>query len=297
MPAAAFPAAAGVWWTSDEVPITEVQRAAEELEQLGYGSLWFGEAMGKEALTQAGALLAATRNLRVGTGIANIHARDAIAAESGSRTLSALHPGRFLLGLGVSHAPLVQHRSGNYRKPLATMREYLSRMDQVPETVEPGAARPPRLLAALGPKMLELSRDSADGAHTYLVTPEHTARAREVLGPDKLLVVEQGVVLTTDEQTALHRAHTHLDMYTGLPNYRNNWLRLGFHEDDLVRGGSERLARALVAWGKPEDIAARVREQLDAGADHVVVQALGDERSTDPLPALRELAPALTSGR
>src|SRR5690606_4136227 len=239
MPAAAFPAAAGVWWTSDEVPITEVQRAAEELEQLGYGSLWFGEAMGKEALTQAGALLAATRNLRVGTGIANIHARDAIAAESGSRTLSALHPGRFLLGLGVSHAPLVQHRSGNYRKPLATMREYLSRMDQVPETVEPRAASPPRLLAALGPMMLELSRDSADGTHTYLVPPQHTARAREVLGPDKLLVGEQRVALTTAEETAWHRAHTHLDMYTGLPYYRNTWLRLGLHADALVRGGSE----------------------------------------------------------
>ncbi len=270
----AFPATVGVWWTSDTRPITEVQRAATELEGLGYGSLWFGEAAGKEALTQSGALLAATRRLRVGTGIANIHARDAMAAESGGRTLVAQYPERFLLGLGVSHAPLVQHRSGTYEKPLTTMRDYLARMDQVSDKIEPGVGRAPRLLAALGPKMLELSATAADGAHTYLVTPKHTADAREAIGPDKTLVVEQGIAATTDRETALRRAHAHLDMYSVLPNYRNNWLREGFTEDDLVRGGSDRLAEALVAWGRTEDIVGRVREHLDAGADHVHVLVL-----------------------
>lgn len=128
-----FPSRTGVWWSTDSRPISEVQEAAAELEELGYGSLWFGEAYGKEALTQAGALLAATRRMVVGTGIANIHARDALAAESGGRTLSALHPGRFILGLGVSHAPVVALRAGHYTKPLATMRDYLRRMDEVPE--------------------------------------------------------------------------------------------------------------------------------------------------------------------
>lgn len=289
-----FPSAVGVWWTSDRLPILETERAASELEELGYGSLWFGEAAGREALTQASALLGATRRLRVGTGIANIHARDPFAAEGGSRTLVAQYPGRFLLGLGVSHAPLVQHRAGTYHKPLETMRDYLARMDEVPEAIEPGSGRATRLLAALGPKMLDLSRTAADGAHPYLVTPQHTAIAREAIGPDRLLVVEQGVVASEDRETALRRAHTHLDTYSTLPNYRNNWLRLGFTEDDVVRGGSDRLAEALVAWGRPEDIRARVQEHFDAGADHVVVQVLGDSQADDPRPELRELAPALT---
>lgn len=290
-----FPSAVGVWWTSDSYPIAEVQQAVGELDALGYGSMWFGEAGGKEALTQAGALLSATRDLVVGTGIANIHARDAVAAESGARTLSALHPARFALGLGVSHAPLVQQLASTYEKPLATMRDYLRRMGEVSEQVEPGSGRPTRLLAALGPKMLQLSRDAADGAHTYLVTPEHTAQARETLGSDKLLVVEQGLVATSDRETALRRAHTHLDMYSRLPNYRNNWSRLGFADEDLVQGGSERLAEHLVAWGETEDLVARVRAHLDAGADHVVVQLLGEAPSADPMPALRELAPALAT--
>jgi len=149
----------------------------------------------------------------VGTGIANVHARDALAVESGARTLSALHPGRFILGLGVSHAPLVASRAGHYGKPLATMRDYLRRMDEVPEQVEPGADRPYRLVAALGPRMLELSRDATDGAFPYLGTPEHTAAARKAIGPGRTLVVEQGAVLTDDRETWLRRAHDHLNLY------------------------------------------------------------------------------------
>ncbi|WP_344681136.1 LLM class F420-dependent oxidoreductase [Saccharopolyspora taberi] len=288
-----FSSRVGVWWTSDTWPIRDVQSHTREIEQLGYGSLFYGEAAGKESLTQAAALLSATDRLVVGTGIANIHARDALAAESGGRTLNALHPGRFVLGLGVSHAPLVEGRAGTYAKPLATMRDYLGRMDSVSDKVEPGAQRPARLLAALGPKMIELSGTAADGAHPYLITPEQTARTRELLGPDKWVVSEQAVALTTDRDTGLRLAHEHLDVYSRLPNYQASWLRQGFEESDIVVGGSDRLAEAMVAIGDTDVIAGHVRRHFDAGADHVVIQVLGDGRAADPLPALRELAPAL----
>lgn len=288
-----FSSRVGVWWTSDTWPIRDVQSHAREIERLGYGSLFYGEAAGKESLTQAAALLAATEQLVVGTGIANVHARDALAAESGSRTVSALHPGRFVLGLGVSHALLVDNTYGSYSKPLATMREYLQKMGSVTDEVEPGAQRPAKLLAALGPKMIELSGSAADGAHPYLITPEQTARTRELLGPDKWVVSEQAVAPSTDRDTALRRAHAHLDGYSRLPNYRKSWLRQGFDESDMVVGGSDRLADGVVAMGDVENIAGRVRRHFDAGADHVVIQVLGDDRADDPLPALRELAPAL----
>ncbi|MFC5060639.1 LLM class F420-dependent oxidoreductase [Actinomycetospora atypica] len=287
-----FPSRVGVWWTSDSWSIADSAAVARDLEGMGYGSLWYGEAYGKESLTQAGAFLNATERLVVGTGIANIHARDPIAAESGARTLTALHPGRFVLGLGVSHAPLVERgRGGTYSKPLATMRDYLQRMDAVPEEIEPGA-RPTRLIAALGPKMIELSGTAADGAHPYLVLPQQTATTREALGPDKWVVSEQAVALG-DEETALRRAHAHLEIYSGLPNYRNSWLRQGFEESDLVRGGSDRLKRALVGMGSAEQAAAAVTAHLDAGADHVLVQPLGDSPFDDPRPVLRELAEVL----
>ncbi|MFJ8925730.1 LLM class F420-dependent oxidoreductase [Streptomyces sp. NPDC102364] len=292
-----FSSRVGVWWTSDRWPINDVVARAREIENLGYASLFYGEAGGKETFTQAAALLGGTERLVVGTGIANIHARSAPASEAGARTLGALHPGRFVLGLGVSHAPLVEHSyAGSYSKPLATMREYLRTMDTVPAEVEPDGQRPARLLAALGPKMIELSGKAADGAHPYLVTPEQTASTREQLGPDKWVVSEQGVALTTDRETGLRRAHQHLHMYSQLPNYRNSWLRQGFDESDVVIGGSDKLAEAMVAMGDAETVAARVRAQLDAGADQVVVQVLGDDPSADPLPALRELAPALGLG-
>ncbi len=288
-----FPARTGVWYTGEARPVAQLQEAVAELDELGYGSLWFGEAYGREALTQAAALLGATGRLVVGTGIANIHARDALAAESGGRTLSALHPGRFVLGLGVSHAPLVARRAGHYDKPLSTMRDYLRRMDEVSERIEPGAARPPRLLAALGPRMLELARDATQGALPYLVTPEHTRFARRAIGPDRTLVVEQAAVLSGDRETVRQRAHRHLEIYSGLPNYRNNWKRLGFTDEDMPRGGSDRLKDALVVGGDEAAVAARVTEHLDAGADHVCVQLLGDDPTADPLPDLRRLVPAL----
>ena len=272
----------------------DAQAVARDVEALGYGSLFLPEVVGKECLTQSAAFLAATDRLVVGTGIANIHVRIPSAAETGARTLTALYPGRFVLGLGVSHAPLVEYAMGGvYQKPLATMRRYLEQMAAVPEQIEPGVGRPPRLLAALGPKMIELSGELADGAHPYLVTPEQTGVTREILGPDKWVVSEQAVSISGDDGQQLAHAHSHLDVYSGLPNYRNSWLRQGFDESDLVRGGSERLARKVVAMGTADAAAAAVQAHLDAGADHVVVQALGAAPTDDPRPALRELAAAL----
>lgn len=271
------------------------QEVAQEIEELGFGSLFMPEIGCKDALVESAAFLAATRKLVVGTGIANIHVRLPETAEGGGRTLTALYPGRFAYGLGVSHGPMVQHRFGlTYDKPLATMRTYLDRMAALPDGIEPGSGRPTRLLAALGPKMIELSGAAADGAHPYLTTPEHTATARDILGPGKWLIPEQGVVLGVDHDEQLRRAHLYLQIYSGLPNYRNSWVRLGFDESDFVPGGSERLARAVVGMGTADAVTQSVTAHLDAGADHVVVQVLGDGSPMwDPRPTLRELASIL----
>lgn len=289
-----FPSRIGVWWASETWSMPEAQEVAREIEALGFGSLFLPEVTGKECLTQSAAFLAATQRLVVGTGIANIHVRVPSAAETGARTLTALYPGRFVLGLGVSHGPLVEHGLGGvYQKPLATMRDYLDRMAAVPEQIEPGVGRPARLLAALGPKMIELSGTHADGAHPYLVMPEQTRVTRDILGPEKWIVSEQAVAIGSTDDDQLRRAHAHLDVYSGLPNYRNSWLRQGFDESDLVRGGSDRLARGVVGMGSVDSAAKAVTAHLEAGADHVVLQVLGDNPMADPRPALRELAGAL----
>lgn len=286
----------GVWTGSlDGVPSAQAQELASEIDELGYGALWFGEAYGREAFTQAATLLSATRRMTIATGIASIYARDAVTANAAARTLTAAHPGRFLLGLGVSHVPIVEKvRGHDYGKPLTAMRAYLDRMDAAPYmAADAGPEPPPRVLAALGPKMLALSAERAQGAHPYLVTPAHTHRAREILGDGPVLAVEQAAVLSEDRELAMQRAHAHLEIYTGLPNYRNSWLREGFGEEDLVRGGSERLAEALVVRGDEATIRARVEEHLAAGATHVCVQVLGEHIFSPPAEDWRRLAPAL----
>ncbi len=291
-----FPSRIGVWWASDTWPMPAAQEVARDIEAMGYGSLFMPEIGFKDALVESAAFLDATERLVVGTGIANIHARIPETAEGAGRTLTALYPGRFVYGLGVSHGPLVARLGVTYDKPLATMRDYLARMAALPEIIEPGSGRPTRLLAALGPKMIELSGSAADGAHPYLATPAHTAIAREILGPDKWVVPEQAVVVggddgQLDDAEQMRRAHLHLQIYSGLPNYRNSWKRLGFDESDFVPGGSEKLARGVVGMGSVEQAAATVTAHLDAGADHVLVQVLGDGNPAwDPRPALRELA-------
>ena len=285
----------GIWTAAlDALPVAQAQEAVGELDELGYGALWFGEAYGREAFTAAQLYLSASRRMTVATGIASIYGRDAVTTNAAARTLSAAFPGRFLLGLGVSHAPLVERMRGHsYGKPLAAMRTYLGAMDAAPYLVADGGEPAPRVLAALGPRMLELARDRAQGAHPYLVTPAHTATARAVLGDGPLLAVEQAVVLTRDRDAFLAAAHNHLEIYTGLPNYRASWRREGFDDSDVVRGGSERLKDALVVMGDEDDVVRRVREHLEAGASHVCVQVLGATAFDVARDDWRRLAPAL----
>ena len=284
----------GIWTGAlDALPLSRALEQVAELDEQGWGALWFGEAYGREALTAAALYLGASRRMAVGTGILNIHARDAMATAAAARTLAAAYPDRFVLGLGVSHRPLVEGMRGHdYGRPLAAMRDYLQAMSAARYAVAGEEPMPTTVLAALGPQMLELAAAQTDGAHPYLVTPEHTAQARALLGPDKVLAVEQAVVLDDDEQVWRERAHWHLEIYTGLPNYRMSWERQGFAEPDFVRGGSDRLKTALVARGV-EASRARVQEHLNAGASHVCVQVLGASAFDVPAQGWRELADAL----
>ncbi len=286
----------GLWTASlDGVTAGDLPRIAADVDTQGWSSLWFGEAYGREAFTAAGLLLSAGGRLRVGTGIANIYGRDAIACAAAARTLDAVHPGRFVLGLGVSHAPLVERLRGHeYGRPLQEMGAYLDALLAAPAIVPGEEHLPPVVLAALGPRMLELAAARTQGALPYLVLPEHTAQARAVLGDGAQLVVEQAVVVTPDidEDAWRHRAHEHLELYTGLPNYRTSFLRQGFTEGDLVRGGSESLKRAMVPFGV-EAARARIDAHLAAGADEVVVQVLGPTPLTPPRSDWALLADAL----
>jgi probable F420-dependent oxidoreductase len=285
----------GIWTRQfEDQPAAKAQEAARELEELGYGALWFGEAFGREVLTNAGLLLAGTKRMVVATGIANIYARDPLAMASGQKTLAEAYPNRFLLGLGVSHVPLVEQLRGHrYEKPVATMRAYLDAMDKAPYASVPPATKPPRVLAALGPKMLELSAERADGAHPYNVNPEHTAEARKILGPQPYLCPEQAVVLETDAEKARAIGRAFLALYLTLPNYTNNFLRLGFEEGDFKDGGSNKLIDATIARGDLNAIRKRIGEHHQAGADHVCIQVLTADPKALPMPEWRELAAAI----
>ena len=284
----------GLWTGAlDALEVPAARDAVAALDAQGWGGLWFGEAYGREAFTAAQLYLSASERLVVATGIASIYGRDAVAASAAARTLEAAFPGRFVLGLGVSHAPLVERMRGHeYGRPLAAMRQYLDALDAAPYVAAGGQEPPPRVLAALGPRMLELARDRAQGAHPYLTTPEHTAQAREVLGDGPVLAVEQAVVLSDDVDEWRRRAHWHLEIYTGLPNYRASWVRQGFTQDDAVRGGSDRLKDAMVTRGL-EAARARVQEHLDAGASHVCLQVLGEGPFDAPQDDWARLAEAV----
>jgi probable F420-dependent oxidoreductase len=255
---------------------------AKRVEAGGYGALWIPEATGREAFSASAWLLANTTRLTVATGIANIYARDAFSAAAAQQGLSEQSGGRFLLGLGVSHIPLVEGvRKLQYGKPVSTMRAYLQSMANSRYGAVAPATRPKTVLAALGPKMLELSRDLADGAHPYNVPPEHTRQARDILGPGKLLCVEQAAVLETNADKARTAARRFLSIYLGLPNYVENWKRLGFTDADVAGGGSDRLVDSMVAWGDEKAIRARIDAHWQAGADHVCVQAIGQTALPD----------------
>jgi probable F420-dependent oxidoreductase len=254
--------------------------AAAELEELGYGALWLGANPGVD---HAAPLLNATTRIVVATGILSIWEHDPAGVAAQHDTVTAEHPGRFLLGLGVSHSVLVRER---YNRPLAAMRAFLDGLDAAPTPVP----REQRALAALGPRMLETSRDRSAGAHPYLVTPEHTRRAREILGSDRLLAPEVKVIIDDDPERARAVARRHVARYLELPNYSNSLRRLGYTDADLRDGGSDELVRALVAWGDAGTIRDRVAAHHAAGADHVCAQIITDDRGELPRRQWRELA-------
>jgi probable F420-dependent oxidoreductase len=281
----------GVWAALDRLSAADAAAFAKRVEGWGYGALWIPEAVGREALSSAAWLLANTGSLVVATGIANIYARDALAAAAARNGLNEQSGGRFLLGLGVSHVPLVKDlRQHEYGKPVATMRAYLQAMAVAPYKSIPPPSPPQTVLAALGPKMLELAAELTNGAHPYNVPPQHTREARSILGNGKLLCVEQGVILETDPAQARALGRKFLSIYLGLPNYVNNWRRLGFTDTDFAAGGSDRLVDAVIAWGDEKAIRARLEEHWQAGADHVCVQAIGPTPVPDER-VLRLLAP------
>jgi probable F420-dependent oxidoreductase len=288
----------GVWYPVDRLDGAGIQRLLRTVEDLGYSTLWYPEALGYESLSIASFMLANTTRLVVGSSIANIYARDPFTARRGLRTLSSLYDDRFILGLGVSHAPMVERVRGHvYDKPVPAMRRYLDGLYEKPSD----ATEWPVVIAALGPLMLKLAAERTAGAVPYNVTPEHTRVARAALGPGKLLVVEQKVCLQTDPAVARAIARREMHRYMTLPNYRNNWLRLGFTEADLAGGGSDSFLDAMALWGDAATIARGLRAHLEAGADQVCiqpVQAEGDTQARDrTLTALADVRAFDTAGR
>jgi probable F420-dependent oxidoreductase len=289
----------GIWTAQlDHQPAAKVREAVAQLEELGFAAIWFPESTGREAFTNAALLLSATSRIIIATGIANIYARDPVTAAAGQKTLAEAFAGRFLLGLGVSHVPLVEQvRGHSYGKPVPSMRSYLDGMDRAPYRAVAPSVNPIRLLAALGPQMLRLAGERAGGAHSYFVPPEHSARARQILGGDRILAVEQAVVLESDSSKAREIARAHTSRYLALPNYVNNLRRLGFGDADVVDGGSDRLVDAIVAWGDMTAVTDRVRAHQAAGANHVCVQVLAPDPQALPMPQWREIASALLRSR
>jgi len=283
-------------WTFDIERLTAAaaREYVRELESLGVRALWIPESLGsKEVFAHAGLLLAASDKLVIATGIANIWARDATAMANGHRTIAEAYPGRFLLGVGVSHAPVVKMRGASYDKPVEYMGRYLDAMDKAPFTGVAPAESPSRVLAALGPRMLRLAAERSIGAHPYFVPIEHTQLARKELGAGPLLAVEQAAVLSTDPAVARATARKHMKRYLGLDNYANNLKRIGWSDADLANEGSDKLVDAIVVWGDAHAIRARVDAHLTNGADHVCLQVLRADLAAHPLTEWRALAPAL----
>lgn len=284
----------GIWsFALDELPAGGERQTVAEMDALGYPALWIPEGLSsKEIIAHASLLLVASERLTIATGIANMWARDPVALANAARLLADDHPGRFVLGIGVGHSYSTEVRGARYERPRSGMRAYLDGMDDAPSS-GPEPARPaPRLLAALGPKMLELAAERTAGAHTYFVPVEHTVAARRTLGAEPVLAVEQTVVLQSDPSAARRLARGFAADYLELPNYANNLRRLGFTDEDIAGSGSDHVIDATVVWGGVDRITGRVRAHLDAGADHVAVQVVADAGETG-LRELRELAPSL----
>jgi probable F420-dependent oxidoreductase len=284
----------GIWSMALEAqPLSVAQEAVAELDELGFPALWVPEALGQEVMSHAALLLAATRRMVVATGIANLWARDATAMVNAQRTLTEGFPERFLLGIGVSHTPTVALRGHTLVSPVQATRDYLAAMDATRYFGAVPAAPLRRVLAALGPRMLTLAAELTEGAHTYTVPVEHTEQARRRLGQGPLLIPEQKVVLVSDPADARRIGRANVGRLLRLPNYAGNLRRVGFADVDFADGGSDRLIDALVAWGDVEDVRRRVKEHLDAGADHVALQVLTANPAALPLREWRELAALL----
>ncbi len=282
----------GAFVFTDMLGPDAIRDTAQQVEALGYSALWYPEVRRYESLSLGGFMLGHTSRLVVASGIANIYGRDATGAVMGHNSLNELYGGRFLLGLGVSHAPIVEGvRGQNYGKPLTTMREYVNAMDATWDGLETPADQRQLVLAALGPKMTELAGQRTLGAHPYNVTPEHARAARDIMGPGKLLCCEQKVCVTEDAELARRIGRAALELYMVLPNYRNQWLRLGFTEADLDNGGSDRFIDAMVFHGSAGQVRTQLQAYLDAGADHVCIQSLRpDGQPGADFDALRALA-------
>ena len=278
----------GVWLFGGNAASAAVEREQlARIDELGYGSVWMGETVGeRDAFARSAVFLGATERITVGTGIANVWSRPAATAQAAARTLAEAFPGRFVLGLGIGHAFQAESTGQSFAKPLTAMRDYLSRMDDE-AAANPPAGPFPRVLAAIGPKMLELSRDAADGAHPFTMPVEHTAFAREILGPGKLLIPHQAVLLSADAEVARAKARSSLTQILQVEAYARAWRNFGYG-DEL----SDRLVDAAVAWGDEDAIARRVREQLDAGADQVLISPTGTDLP-GAVDQLARLAPAL----
>lgn len=256
-----------------------------EMEALGYGTAWYGEAIGREAFAHGGILLSATKRMVVASGIANIWARDPQAMATGARALAEAWPDRFVLGLGVSHAPVVERRGHRYERPVAAMRAYLDAMSKAPWR-GPDAPMPPIVLAALGPRMVELAGERTAGDYTYFTTADHVAQVRARMGQDAFLAADLPVVLASDRTAARSIADRHTSLYLSTANYRNNLLRLGWPAAELEPPGSDRLFDAIVAWGDVPDVRQRSEALFAAGADQVVLNLI----TADPsVPYLEEL--------
>ena len=284
----------GLWtFALDVQPMAKAQEAAAEIDELGFGTVWLPEAIGREIFTSSALILSATKNINVASGIASIAARSAHTMQSGWKTLSEAFPGRFVLALGVSHSHMVTklHKL-SYDKPYSNMVEYLDIMDKSPYAAAAPQVPMYRMIGALGPKMLQLSAERGVGAHPYFTTPQHTVEARALLGAKPLIAPEIAVIFETDKDKARETARKFMSTYTRLPNYANSLMRLGFTQDD-VTNQSDRLVDEIVTWGSLDKIAARIKEHHDAGANHVCVQVLTHNPLELPMAGWRELSALL----
>ena len=263
----------GVWYFTDGMSATDAADTVQRIEKLGYSALWIPETVGRNPFVHASWLLANTETLILATGIANVYHREPGVTLAAQNTLAEQSEDRFLLGLGVSHKPLVEGLRGlEYGPPVATMRRYLEKMAASPYMARPPTTQPQTVIAALGPKMLELARERTSGAHPYFSSPAHTKMARDILGPDRMLCVEQKVILTDDKEKALTAARATAGTYQQLPNYQNNWLRMGLSRADFEGEATEKFVNETFAWGSAAAINERLQEHFEAGASHVCIQ-------------------------